>query len=141
MFFYIPGILVLIVAILIAFLVIPRLAPTILAVTALLLLSLGLYHHYTLFATEYRLSTWQEGLKFWAGPIMIGLLVLTIIGYFLIFLKSPSSRNNNLTLPPLPPANTATNPVTAAINNAINASKDVIENVLYETITALEAKK
>lgn len=142
MFFYIPGILVLIVAILIAFLVVPRMAPTILAITAIVLLSLGLYHHYKLFSMEYRLSTWQEGLKFWAGPIMIGLLVLTIIGYFFnLFVGggSPFKKNNNAAAAAaaaavLPPAvNTAVNNAAKAansvVNTVVNTSKNIVEDV------------
>lgn len=126
MLFYIPGILTLIVAILICLLVIPRLAGSILSITALVLLVLALYHHYAIFSDEYRSSTWQQGLQFWAGPVMIGLLVLTIIGYFLMFIGSgkrafePASANISL-----PSANTATNPVTATINSAINKISNV----------------
>ena len=126
MIFYIPGILTLIVVILICFLVIPRLAGSILSITALILLIFALYHHYAIFSDEYRSSTWQQGLQFWAGPVMIGLLILTIVGYFLMFIGSgkrvlePASANISL-----PSPNTATNPITATINTAINKISSV----------------
>jgi hypothetical protein len=126
MFFYIPGILTVIVAILIIFLVIPKTAPVILAITALILLFLGIYHHYELFANEYALSTWQQGLTFWAGPIMIGALVLTIVGYFTFFINGSSYKPVNVALPP---ANTATNPITEVINNAIVLTNNVNKKV------------
>jgi hypothetical protein len=130
MLFYIPGILVLIVVILICIFLIPRLAPSILAITALVLLILGLYHHYALFANEYRMSTWQEGLKFWAGPVMIALLILTIVGYFTIFLGSGGKTASLPVNVPMPPAKTATNVVTETINNAMNSASKVGNSIV-----------
>ena len=79
--FFLPGLAALLIAALIVFLVLPRLGAPILAVLALLLLAYGVYSHYTLFASEYRYSTWQDRLKFYAPFLMIGALVLAVLGY------------------------------------------------------------
>jgi len=140
MLFYIPSILILIVVILIVFLVIPRLAPVILAVTALILLILGIYHHYVIFASEYSLSTWQEGLTFWAAPVMIALLILTIIGYFSIFLGSGKKINAPAPVT-LPSANTATNPLTSTINTAMTAVNNIKNTVLNKVSSVVNSIK
>ena len=79
--FFLPSILFLLVACGIVFFVIPRFGPLVLAGISLVLLILGIYNHYSLFQTEYRLSTWQSGMIGYAPFIMIGGLVLAIILY------------------------------------------------------------
>ena len=81
--FFLPSILFLLVACGIVFFVIPRFGPLVLAIVSLVLLGLGVYNHYSLFQTEYRLSTWQMGAVAYAPYIMIGALVLSIILYLL----------------------------------------------------------
>ena len=63
----------------VSFAVAPNLSPIILAVLSIALLVFGVYHHYNMFASEYRLSTWQESLKIYAPAIMIGAIIIFII--------------------------------------------------------------
>jgi hypothetical protein len=79
--FFLPGLAALLIAALIVFLVLPRLGAPILAVLSLVLLCYGIYSHYTLFYSEYRYSTWQDRLKFYAPFLMIGALILAVLGY------------------------------------------------------------
>lgn len=79
--FFLPGLAALLIAALIVFLVLPRLGAPILAVLSGLLLIYGVYNHYTLFFSEYRYSTWQDRLKFYAPFLMIGALILAVLGY------------------------------------------------------------
>lgn len=127
--FFLPSILFLLVACGIVFFVIPRFGPLVLAGISLVLLILGIYNHYSLFQTEYRLSTWQSGMIGYAPFIMIGGLVLAIILYLLYLvpsggansLVSSPSGNNTLNLPP---PGTATNRLTEGIGNMMRKAAE-----------------
>lgn len=125
--FFLPSILFLLVACGIVFFVIPRFGPLVLAVVSLILLGLGVYNHYSLFQTEYRLSTWQFGAAAYAPYIMIGALVLSIILY--LFYLAPVSPNSNNGATPsvnLPSAESATNPITSGINTMMRQASNLV---------------
>jgi hypothetical protein len=132
--FFLPSILFLLVACGIVFFVIPRFGPLVLAGISLVLLILGIYNHYSMFATEYRLSTWQSGMIGYAPFIMIGALVLAILLY-LFYLTPVGSNNNTLSgnrLPSpnrpvlnLPSPGTATNVVTEGIGNMMRKAAEI----------------
>jgi hypothetical protein len=133
--FFLPSILFLLVACGIVFFVIPRFGPLVLAGVSLVLLGLGIYNHYSMFATEYRLSTWQSGMIGYAPFIMIGALVLAILLY-LFYLVPAGSNNNNTNLAGnrlptpnrptinLPPPGTATNAITEGIGNMMRKAAE-----------------
>lgn len=131
---FIPSILVFLLAIGVSFALVPRFTPLIIAVLSLALLTFGVYKHYKMFASEYRLSTWQESLKVYAPAIMIGAIILFIIFGILAFFTKGS-----VPVPPLPNltepnSNTATNQVIQSLNkigNAVtnNKNTNVIDKV------------
>jgi hypothetical protein len=133
--FFLPSILFLLVACGIVFFVIPRFGPLVLAGISLVLLVLGIYNHYSLFQTEYRLSTWQSGMVAYAPFIMIGALVLAIILYLLYLVPLGGNSNTGARLPPptpmgentlkLPPPGTATNGLTEGIGNLMRKAAEV----------------
>lgn len=135
--FFLPSILFLLVACGIVFFVIPRFGPLVLAGISLILLILGIYNHYTLFQTEYRLSTWQSGMIGYAPFIMIGALVLAIVLYLLYLVPIGGTNVNTGTrgsLPNaspladntlrLPPPGTATNGLTEGIGNIMRKAAE-----------------
>jgi branched-subunit amino acid transport protein len=137
--FFLPSILFLLVACGIVFFVIPRFGPLVLAGISLILLVLGIYNHYSLFQTEYRLSTWQSGMIAYAPFVMIGALVLAIILYLLYLVPAGGSNGNNSNINSLsenalklPPPGTATNGLTEGIGNlmrkAANAANINVRN-------------
>lgn len=121
--FFLPSLITFIIAIVIVFAVLPRLAAPILVGISLVILAFALYHHITLFRTEYALSTWQDQLKFYAPFVMIAALLLAVLAYFGVIaggggysaLPVPTLP----TLPNLPTPQTATNPLTASINSGL----------------------
>jgi hypothetical protein len=132
--FFLPSILFLLIAAAIVFFVIPRFGPLVLAVVSLILLTIGIYNHYTLFQNEYRASTWQLGLVAYAPYIMVGAVILMIIMYLTYLIPSGSSSgsgssvNTAVNAPAvinLPPPETATNVITEGVNNAIRAAAPV----------------
>jgi predicted PurR-regulated permease PerM len=119
--FFIPGLLLFLVSILVVFLVIPRFTPLIVAILSIAFLSYGVYNHYTLFASEYRLSTWQESLKVYAPAIMIITILLYIIYTILAFFTSGSV--------PVPLAPSITEPNESSVTNQITKSLNKVANV------------
>lgn len=126
--FFLPSILFLLIAAAIVFFVIPRFGPLVLAIVSLVLLTIGMYNHYTLFQNEYRASTWQLGLVAFAPYIMIGVVIIMIIMYLTYLLPSganSSTANVKTNTINLPPPETATNVITEGVNNAIRAAAPV----------------
>jgi len=119
--FFIPGLLLFLVSILVVFLVIPRFTPLIVAILSIAFLSYGVYNHYTLFASEYRLSTWQESLKVYAPAIMIITILLYIIYTILAFFTSGSV--------PVPAAPSIVQPNESSVTNQISKSLNKVANV------------
>jgi len=126
--FFLPSILFLLIAAAIVFFVIPRFGPLVLAIVSLVLLTIGMYNHYTLFQNEYKASTWQLGLVAFAPYIMIGVVIIMIIMYLTYLLPSganSSTANVKTNTINLPPPETATNVITEGVNNAIRAAAPV----------------
>jgi hypothetical protein len=112
-------------------LVAPKITPMIGAVLAIVFLTYGVYDHYKMFADEYRLSTWHEGLRVYAPAIMILAIILFLIFGILAFFTSGSVPIPSLPSINMPSANTATNAVVNVFNNVANSISDV-KNSLIE---------
>lgn len=114
--FFIPGLLLFLVSIAISFIIAPRFTPLVVAILSIAFLTYGVYDHYKMFASEYRLSTWQESLKIYAPAIMIGAIILFIIYSILAFFTKGS-----VPVPPIPNVtgpneNSATNQIMNSLN-------------------------
>jgi hypothetical protein len=122
--FFLPGLAALLIAGLIVFLVLPRLGAPVLAILSLVLLVYGVYNHYYMFSSEYRYSTWQERLKFYAPFFIIGALIILVIMYMgMLFGTQGASA--------LPASNApaADSQVVAAANSVGNAALNQAVNV------------
>jgi len=121
--FFIPGLLIFIIAIALSFLVVPRTTPLIVALLSIGFLTVGVYEHYKMFASEYRLSTWQDGLKIYAPAIMICAILIFIIYAILAFFTKgsvPIPQMPNITAPS---QNSMTNTVMQTVNTVVNSLK------------------
>jgi hypothetical protein len=127
-----PSIIALVIGGAIVFAVLPRLAAPMLVGLSLVILVFALWQHVTLFKSEYQLSTWQEQLKFYAPFVMVGGLLLSIFSYFgfLFSIGSTAPEPVMPDIPLLPSPNTATNPVTAAINNGIRSATNMVAPII-----------
>ena len=137
--FFIPSILLFLLAIGLTFVISPRMTPLVVAVLSIGLLSFGVYSHYSMFKAEYRLSTWQESLKIYAPAVMIAAICIFIIYSILSFFSKgsvPVPITPNVTEAP---ANTATNKVTETINQATESIGNVL-NDIKESIPGLNNK-
>lgn len=119
--FFIPGLLLFLVSILVVFFIVPRFTPLIVAILSIAFLSYGVYDHYLLFASEYRLSTWQESLKGYAPAIMIITILLYIIYTILAFFTNGSV--------PVPAAPNIVQPNESSVTNQITKSLNKVANV------------
>jgi ABC-type multidrug transport system fused ATPase/permease subunit len=128
--FFIPGLLIFIVSILVTWMIAPRITPMIGAILAIVFLTYGVYDHYKMFADEYRLSTWHEGLRLYAPAIMILAIILFLIFGVLTFFTSGSVPVPSLPAINMPSANTATNAVVNAFNNVANSISDVTNSLI-----------
>ena len=134
---FIPGLVVIVIAALFAFLVLPRVGAKVLVVVSLLALIAAGIHHYSFFASEYHLSTWQTSLAAYAPFIILGLAILFIfasIGFLFMGSESKAQVLEAVASPletiqervanaasAMPSAESATNPITAAVNQGLNA--------------------
>ena len=124
--FFIPGLLLFLLFLVIAFFVVPRATPMIAAVLSIIFLSYGVYEHYQLFAAEYRLSTWQESLKIYAPALMIAAIIIFII-YFILSLGTGAS----VPIPSMPNVDLPTmNEIATNISNTYNNATNAITNGL-----------
>lgn len=142
----IPGFLLLLVAVLIVFFVIPQFGPTFTLIASTLLLTAGVFHHYKLFRDEYRFATWADRLKAYAPGIMYSVFTIFIIGFIFSLWKSgavpvPESPSPETATPPSPASPTTplsnitntlsniTNTATNAVSDALNTGKEFVANV------------
>jgi len=135
---FLPSLIIIIVLAFFVFLVLPRTGPMVLAVVSLIALIAAGLHHYTLFASEYRLSTWQYSLAAYTPWVVLGVSFLFIISAIMFMFSSPESKSKILetvatpmeaiqtavtnSAAVMPSAASATNSVTATINRAINTT-------------------
>ena len=111
--------------------------PMVLAVVALIALIAAGVHHYSLFASEYTLSTWQYALAAYTPWVVLALSFVFIISSVMFIVGGPEARAsmlNTVSTPMesiqaavatsatnMPSAASATNVVTAGLNRAINS--------------------
>jgi hypothetical protein len=130
---FIPSVLLLLLAAAVIFFILPRFGAPVLALISVGLLAFGIYQHMNAFGAEYRLSTWQYNFTSYGPFIMVG-GVLLVIGFYLLSLLPFGGKNTGTTAPTLPEmptvaempnANTATNAVTAGVNNALKGITNI----------------
>ncbi len=117
-----PSFLIVILAAVIVFTVLPRFGPLILTLISIGLLSFGVYHHWSLFKREYTDATWYDSMtiKYLAPALLLGITFLFILGYILSFFGS------GVPVPAMPEVEETVNTVTENINNMANGA---VENI------------
>jgi hypothetical protein len=135
---FVPGLIVLLVSAFFIFLILPRMGSMVLAIASLLALIAVGVHHYSQFYTEYRLSTWQNTLTAYAPWVTLGFALIVMVSSIIFFVSGEETRGkiaNAVSTPMeaiqdkvaeaaaiMPSAASATNSVTAGINNLIKNS-------------------
>ena len=119
--FFLPSLLLMIVAFFVSIYFVPKSSPIVLGVLSLLLLAFTIYNHYSFFANEYRIMTWADTAKSSAPIILVALVIVMMVGY-LLFATGVKPGSMGMPSNTLPSANSATNPLTQAINRGLNAA-------------------
>jgi hypothetical protein len=138
---YLPSLAVFFLVIFLSFVVVPKFSPIIIASLSAVLLTIGIYHHWSIFKNEYRLSTWQEPLKVYAPGIFIIAVAIFTIYAILVSFTGGEVPVPSLPTVPLPPANTVGNTVAAAINNIgekFNNATKAVANVATNAVNAVK---
>ena len=112
--FFIPGLSLFVITLFVCYFTVPKITPLIAAILSIVFLCAGVYEHYTLFASEYRLSTWQDGLKVYAPAVMIIVIILFIIISIFTFFTSGAVPV------PMMPEMASTNDLKNTIKNSLN---------------------
>jgi hypothetical protein len=61
---------------------VPKAPANLIIVICTISLILGIYLHANQFGSEYRLSTWQNNLQFYAGLILLMLVIFLSLGFY-----------------------------------------------------------
>jgi len=130
--FFIPGFCILFVTITLSYFIIPKATPLIASILSVIFLLFGVYEHYLLFASEYRLSTWQEGLKVYAPGVMIFVILIFIIYSIFAFFTNGSVPIPSIPTMNIPSKNTITDAIMESANgisNSISNTKNALMNI------------
>ena len=124
--FFIPGIMLFLLFLFVAFYFVPRATPMIAAILSIIFLIYGVREHSKMFASEYRLSTWQDGLKMYAPAIMIIVIIVFVIYSIMAFFTGGS-----VPIPPMPNVEMPTMiGIATNLTNSINTAKNTISDGL-----------
>ena len=94
------------------------------AILSIAFLMYGVRDHFQRFASEYRLSTWQEGLKMYAPAIMILVIIVFVIYSIMAFFTGGS-----VPIPSMPNVEVPTmDDIATNITNTINNAKKTVNN-------------
>jgi hypothetical protein len=90
------------------------------AILSIAFLIYGVRDHAQRFASEYRLSTWHEGLKIYAPAIMILVIIIFVIYSMMAFFTSGSVPVPSIPNVEIPTMNDITTNITNTLNTAAN---------------------
>ena len=117
--FYIPSLLIMLLAAIVIVVLIPKLSPLILTVVCSLLLVWGIANHYTLFSTEYRNMNWTNTAVLVGPYLMLFLVIGLSLGYIILLFTSRKFSSTPAEPINIPPPETATNYITRGIGNSL----------------------
>jgi hypothetical protein len=135
--FFLPGLFIFFAAIMITFFLAPKVTPIIAAIISIVFLTYGVYDHYQLFASEYKLSTWQDGLKIYAPFLMIGFILLFIIYSMVGFFTTGSipipSMPEMPEMPQMPNIYNIPSQVSNSLTNVANSISNTANDLFTNT--------
>lgn len=138
--FFLPGLLLFLISLAITAFIAPKATPAMAAILSAVFLTYGVYHHHKLFAAEYRLSTWQEGLKIYAPAIMILAVLLVVFYGILAFFtagKVPIPALPNVSLPSSDSMTYSLTNSMESIGNSFTNSLNSLSSVANNNATSL----
>ena len=134
--FFIPGLSIFLLAVVITFAFSPKATPMIAAIFALLFLTYGVYDHYRMFLPEYRLSTWQQTFSTYSPFLMIGAIIMYVIFSMVSFFTGgtvPVPVLPTVEIPEMPTLTNTTNQITKSLNTAVNSISNSANDLMEST--------
>lgn len=129
---FLPSFLIILLASIVVFTVIPRFGPHILTIISLGLLGFGAYHHWSMFHSEYRLATWYTPLKQIAPAVVLGAMFLFILGYALTFFGG-----SGIPVPAVPELTGAVSAATNTAASALGTITNTVKNVAVQAVNTV----
>jgi hypothetical protein len=120
--FYLPSLLILVFAGIVCVAVFPQFTPVVLASVAIVALVGAAYSHYSLFGREYQFMSKTSQTAVVAPYLLVGAVIMGIVAYLLFLLGSGKKLTMRMPADTIPPPESATNYMTEAIGNGLNAS-------------------
>ena len=74
--FFLPSLLLMLIAFLVSVYIVPSFTPAVIAVVAIILLVLGVYNHYVTFSSEYNVMQWADTGRQIAPTLITGLVIV-----------------------------------------------------------------
>jgi uncharacterized membrane protein len=100
---FIPSLSLLLVAVAVAFYVLPKFAPVILVSGSAVVLAIAIYFHLSKFGVaEYERATWYHNLRKYVAYVMIGAILLGAYGFYAMNNAGSSSPMPAITTPAMP---------------------------------------
>jgi hypothetical protein len=138
---FIPSLIVLVLGAIVCFVVLPKLSPYTLAMTAILLFTLGVYQHYSMFPYEYSSDRLMLTVQGYGPFIMLGAVILAVVvGIMVAFGVAPPAVTESLppmpslsSLPAMPSLGVGNSPSRPATNKGMNISGNAKRNNLAST--------
>jgi len=120
--FFLPSILLIILAIGLSVAFVPKLSPFVLVLGSVMCIAIAGYNHYTLFSGEYSVMTWIESAKNFAPILLTGLVILLAGGYLLMMVRGGKTPTLQMPAMSIPPPETATNVLTQNIGEGLKSA-------------------
>ncbi len=128
---FLPSILLMLLAGVVVFMILPRFGPYVLTGLSIALLIFGVSHHYKSFYDEYRLATWYQTSSFLAPALVLGIALFFLLSYMLTFFGG-----SGIPVPAMPSI-PGVDDVTSAVTSAVNTAKSVVTNTVNTAKTAV----
>jgi hypothetical protein len=100
---YVPSVVLLVLVAFVILLIIPNMAPFSLVIFVTLILAITGYHHSSLFSDDYATSSWQQNVYASAGPFLIAMTVLLMLGFGLNFIRPSLASGTSVPAVQAPP--------------------------------------
>jgi len=106
------------------------------AIMSIIFLTFGVYTHYRIFSSEYRLSTWQDGFKMYAPALMMIAIILFIIYGIIALFTGVNVPVPSMPEFEMPAANTVTNTIMNVYNNAAKNISEATNTITHNLSNA-----
>jgi hypothetical protein len=134
--FLVPGFLLLLIAVVMVFFVIPRFGPLTTLIGAALLLTAGLFHHFKMFRFEYLNATWADRLKAYGPGILYFIMMLFITGFIFSMWSGGGVPVPEAAAPETPsPNNESNSPLSSVLPESMNNTLNVVKNTAANAFT------